>query len=147
MPDARPIRILPGCRRKKPRARGALRMFFGYAAGVGKTFAMLRRAASSAEGVVVAGYVEPHGRPETEALLEGLEIAALPVVVDYRGVKLREFDLDAALTAVPMCCWWTSWPTPTPKAAGTPSAGRTSRSCSTPASTCTPRSTSSTSKA
>src|SRR5262249_35013259 len=49
---------------------------------------------------VVVGYVEPHGRPETEALLQGLE--ALPVrQVSYRGVTLREFDLDAALARRP----------------------------------------------
>jgi two-component system sensor histidine kinase KdpD len=82
--------------------RGKLRIFFGYAAGVGKTFAMLKAAQRErAEGVdVVVGYVEPHGRPETEALLEGLE-ALPPLTVPYRGVELREFDLDAALRRRP----------------------------------------------
>src|SRR5438309_1394624 len=58
--------------------RGKLRMFLGYAAGVGKTYAMLEAARRErAEGVdVVVGYVEPHGRPETEALLQGLETLA-----------------------------------------------------------------------
>src|ERR1051326_5740544 len=82
--------------------RGKLKIFFGYAAGVGKTFAMLEAARrEKAEGVDVAvGYVEPHGRKETEALLEGLEV--LPTrAVPYRGVTLREFDLDAALTRKP----------------------------------------------
>lgn len=82
--------------------RGRLRIFFGYAAGVGKTFAMLTAAQRErAAGVdVVAGYVEPHGRAETEALLAGLE--ALPVRdVAYRGVTLHEFDLDAALARKP----------------------------------------------
>jgi two-component system, OmpR family, sensor histidine kinase KdpD len=78
--------------------RGRLRVFFGYAAGVGKTYTMLetaRRAKAEGRDVVV-GYIEPHGRPETEALLEGLEI--LPVrQVQYRGISLREFDVDAAL--------------------------------------------------
>ncbi|MBX9582826.1 MAG: universal stress protein, partial [Gemmataceae bacterium] len=78
--------------------RGRLKIFFGYAAGVGKTFAMLeaaRRARADGRDVVV-GYVEPHGRPETEALLEGLE--AIPTrAVEHRGVALREFDADAAL--------------------------------------------------
>src|SRR5438045_2954153 len=63
--------------------RGSLRIFFGYAAGVGKTYSMLgaaRRAAAAGRGVVV-GYVEPHGRPETEALLEGLE-AIPPRIVE-----------------------------------------------------------------
>ena len=49
---------------------------------------------------VVVGYVEPHGRPETEALLEGLE-AIPPRPVEYRGVTLREFDVDAALARRP----------------------------------------------
>src|SRR2546425_4713059 len=82
--------------------RGKLKIFFGYAAGVGKTFAMLEAARRErAAGVeVVVGYVEPHGRRETEALLEGLE--TLPVrTVPYRGASLREFDLDAALARRP----------------------------------------------
>ncbi|MBY0395280.1 MAG: sensor histidine kinase KdpD, partial [Thermoleophilia bacterium] len=84
------------------KTRGALKIFFGYAAGVGKTYAMLeaaRRAAEAGRGVVV-GYVEPHGRPETEALLAGLP-AIPPRLVDYRGVTLREFDVDAALARRP----------------------------------------------
>lgn len=82
--------------------RGKLKIFFGYAAGVGKTYAMLEAARrEKAEGIeVVVGYVEPHGRPETERLLEGLE--ALPTrEVSYRNVTLREFDLDAALQRRP----------------------------------------------
>jgi two-component system sensor histidine kinase KdpD len=82
--------------------RGKLRIFFGYAAGVGKTYAMLEAARrAKAEGAdVVVGYVEPHGRRETEALLEGLE--AIPhKLIPYRGVNLREFDLDAALARKP----------------------------------------------
>lgn len=82
--------------------RGRLRIFFGYAAGVGKTYAMLAAAQRERQaGVdVVVGYVEPHGRPDTEAMLAGLE--ALPVRdVPYRGVTLREFDLDAALARHP----------------------------------------------
>jgi two-component system sensor histidine kinase KdpD len=82
--------------------RGRLKVFFGYAAGVGKTYAMLQAARTlKADGRdVVVGYVEPHGRPETEALLEGLE--QLPVLqVPYRGAVLREFNLDAALERCP----------------------------------------------
>ncbi len=82
--------------------RGRLKLFFGYAAGVGKTYAMLQAAQlMRKEGRdVVAGYVEPHGRPETEALLDGL--ACLPTLsVAYRGTTLREFDLDAALARKP----------------------------------------------
>jgi len=82
--------------------RGRLRIFFGYAAGVGKTYAMLSAARRERESgtEVVVGYVEPHGRQETEALLEGLE--TIPTrEVPYRGVTLREFDLDAALARQP----------------------------------------------
>lgn len=82
--------------------RGRLKIFFGYAAGVGKTFAMLEAARrEQAAGVdLVAGYVEPHGRKETESLLEGIE--TLPFkMIPYRGVNLREFDLDAALARKP----------------------------------------------
>ncbi len=82
--------------------RGSLKVFFGYAAGVGKTYAMLENArrVRSAGRDVVAGYVEPHGRQETEALLTGLEI--LPVrEYQHHGVTLRDFDVDAALTRHP----------------------------------------------
>jgi len=82
--------------------RGKLKIFFGYAAGVGKTYAMLEAARrEKAVGVdVVVGYVEPHGRPDTEALLQGLD--ALPSrIIPYRNVTLREFDLDAALKRHP----------------------------------------------
>ena len=84
------------------RKRGRLKVYFGYAAGVGKTFAMLQNAQrEKAAGVdVVVGYVELHGRSETEALLEGLEqIPSLKI--PYRGTTLREFDLDAALARKP----------------------------------------------
>src|SRR5437867_993702 len=82
--------------------RGTMKVFFGYAAGVGKTYAMLEAARRErAQGVgVVVGYVEPHGRPETEALLQGLEVIP-PREIPYRGVTLREFDLDAALARRP----------------------------------------------
>lgn len=82
--------------------RGSLKVFFGYAAGVGKTFAMLENAqrATAAGREVVVGYVEPHGRPETEALLDGLEVLPLREY-EYRGVRLRDFDVDAALERCP----------------------------------------------
>lgn len=78
--------------------RGVLKIFFGYAAGVGKTFAMLEQAqrAKAAGRDVVVGYVEPHSRPETQALVAGLELIP-PQHLDYRGVSLREFDVDAAI--------------------------------------------------
>src|SRR5262245_22661232 len=82
--------------------RGKLKIFFGYAAGVGKTYAMLEAARrEKAEGMeVVVGYVEPHGRTETESLLEGVE-SIPPRQLPYRGVNLREFDLDGALRRRP----------------------------------------------
>lgn len=82
--------------------QGTLKIFFGYAAGVGKTYAMLKaahRASKQGEDVVV-GYIERHTRPETLALLDGLE--QLPnKIVDYKGLRLKEFDLDAALKRHP----------------------------------------------
>ena len=81
---------------------GKLKIFFGYAAGVGKTYAMLEAAhQAQKEGMdVVVGYVEPHVRPDTLALLDGLEI--LPCKeIDYRGIQLKEFDLDRALQRRP----------------------------------------------
>lgn len=82
--------------------RGKLKIFFGYAAGVGKTYAMLDAAhAAKKAGVdVVVGYIEPHTRPETLALLDGLEL--LPKLeVKYKGITLKEFDLDGALQRKP----------------------------------------------
>src|SRR5271163_1129403 len=82
--------------------RGRLLVFIGAAPGVGKTFAMLQRArAVKQEGVdVVIGFVETHGRAETEALTRDLEI--LPRrVVNYQGRQIEEFDLDAALVRRP----------------------------------------------
>ena len=91
-----------GERPPSERKRGRLKVFFGYAAGVGKTFAMLQNGRrEKAAGVdVVVGYVELHGRPETEALLEGLEQIPF-LTIPYRGTMLREFDLDAALARRP----------------------------------------------
>jgi len=77
-------------------------VFFGASAGVGKTYAMLEAAlAAKAAGTdVVVGYVEPHGRQETERLLETLE--CLPTQeVRYHGMLRQEFDLDAALRRRP----------------------------------------------
>ena len=94
-----PDQLLAAVRREEQRARrGRLRIFFGATAGVGKTYAMLEaaRAARAAGTDVVVGYVEPHGRVETERLLEGLEQLP-PLAVRYRGITRREFDLEAAL--------------------------------------------------
>jgi len=82
--------------------RGRLKVFLGAAPGVGKTYAMLasaRRLMAEGQDVVI-GLIETHGRAETAALTEGLEI--LPHrVVDYRGRAIEEFDLDAALARNP----------------------------------------------
>jgi two-component system sensor histidine kinase KdpD len=82
--------------------RGRLRIFFGASAGVGKTYAMLEAARNvrAAGTDVVVGYVEPHGRIETERLLEGLPRLP-PLAVSYRGIVRNEFDLDAALARHP----------------------------------------------
>ena len=82
--------------------RGRLKVFLGAAPGVGKTYAMLSgaRRLSLARLDVVVGVVETHGRVETEALLEGLEILPRRSVV-YKGTQLSEFDLDAALARRP----------------------------------------------
>jgi two-component system sensor histidine kinase KdpD len=82
--------------------RGRLKVFFGAAPGVGKTYAMLAAARQRrAEGVeVVVGWLETHGRAETDALAQGLE--RLPARrYQHRGVTLEEFDLDAALARRP----------------------------------------------
>src|SRR5215470_7142136 len=83
-------------------ARGKLKIFFGVTAGVGKTYAMLKAAHERrAEGVdVVVGWVDTHGRAETAALLEGLEVLPRRPVA-YHGTTLNEFDLDAALARKP----------------------------------------------
>jgi two-component system, OmpR family, sensor histidine kinase KdpD len=98
-----PDQLLAHVQAEEARAkRGRLRIFFGSSAGVGKTYAMLEAARNvRANGTdVVVGYVEPHGRVDTERLLEGLE--QLPFLsVAYRGIARREFDLDAALRRNP----------------------------------------------
>jgi two-component system sensor histidine kinase KdpD len=98
-PDALLVRVKEEEARQR---RGRLKVFFGAAAGVGKTYAMLQAAREQrADGVdVVVGYAETHGRAETQALLEGLEILSSRAV-EYRGTSLREFDLDAALARRP----------------------------------------------
>jgi two-component system sensor histidine kinase KdpD len=98
-----PDRLLANVQREEARARrGRLRIFIGASAGVGKTYSMLEAArAARISGLdVIVGYVEPHGRLETERLIEGLEV--LPFLeIRYRGITRREFDLDAALRRAP----------------------------------------------
>ncbi len=84
------------------KGRGHLKIFFGYAAGVGKTYAMLLAAHAAKErGIDVAvGYVESHERPKTMELLQGLE--QIPSLVIYDNGRMhREFDLDAAIQRKP----------------------------------------------
>jgi len=98
-PDALLARVKEEERRA---GRGRLKIFFGASPGVGKTYAMLEEArARRRDGADVAvGVVETHGRAETAALVEGLEV--LPRrALEYRGVTLREFDLDGALARRP----------------------------------------------
>ncbi|HIH2746773.1 TPA: DUF4118 domain-containing protein [Burkholderia lata] len=89
-------------RDEEKQRRGQFKIFFGASAGVGKTYAMLQAARQRLqEGVdVVVGIVETHGRSETAALLDGLDV--LPLArIDYRGRTLAEFDLDGALARQP----------------------------------------------
>ena len=78
--------------------RGRLKLYVGFAAGVGKTYRMLEEAHElRRRGVdVVVGFVEPHGRAETEALIGGLEIVPRRRI-EYRGVPVEEMDLEAVL--------------------------------------------------
>lgn len=83
-------------------ARGRLKIFFGYAAGVGKTYAMLQAAHTAKEqGIdVVLGYIEPHERPQTKALVSGLE--QIPnKKIKHGNIELLELDLDAVLERKP----------------------------------------------
>jgi two-component system sensor histidine kinase KdpD len=84
------------------RKRGRLKVFLGYAAGVGKTYQMLSEAHElKGRGVdVVIGYFEPHGRKETIALSEGLETVPRRIV-EYRGGRFEEMDTDAILRRHP----------------------------------------------
>jgi two-component system sensor histidine kinase KdpD len=82
--------------------RGKLKIFFGMSAGAGKTYDMLKTSHEvKSKGVdVVIGYIETHKRPETEALVAGLEIVPRKKI-EYRGVVLEEMDLDALLARKP----------------------------------------------
>ncbi len=88
-----------------PDGRGHLKVFIGMAPGVGKTFRMLQegRAESEAGRDTVIGYLEPHGRAETVAQAEGLELVPRRVTT-YRGTVLEEMDLAAVLARAPELC-------------------------------------------
>jgi two-component system sensor histidine kinase KdpD len=102
-PDQRPSpeALLEAARREESRI-GKLRIFVGAAPGVGKTYTMLETArARKKDGYdVVVGVVETHGRKETEALLEGLEVIPRRSV-EYKGRTLEEMDLDAIIARRP----------------------------------------------
>lgn len=102
MTRPQPDALLARLQADQPDGRGKLKIFLGYAAGVGKTYAMLQSARRLlAQGVdLVVGLVECHGRPETEALLEGLP--QLPLRrLSVQHVEVEEFDLDACLARKP----------------------------------------------
>lgn len=98
----KPEVLLKKLEEETSRTKGRLKIFFGYAAGVGKTYAMLASAheATKAGMDVVAGYIEPHARPATAALVQGLEV--LPQLeIRHQNITLHEFDLDGALVRKP----------------------------------------------
>jgi two-component system sensor histidine kinase KdpD len=104
-PDARPTaeEMLARIGSTSDRERGRLRVYLGMAPGVGKTFRMLeeghRRTLRGTD--LVVGFVEAHGRPETEKLLDGLEIVPRRRV-EHRGVAIEEMDTDAILARAPV---------------------------------------------
>jgi two-component system sensor histidine kinase KdpD len=93
---------MAGQREGRTTPRGQLRIYLGAAAGVGKTYAMLneghRRAERGAD--VVVAFAEPHGRPHTEALIDGLEVVPRKRLT-YRGATFEEMDVDAVLARKP----------------------------------------------
>jgi two-component system, OmpR family, sensor histidine kinase KdpD len=100
-----------GAERKRPEdflelversKRGRLKLYLGFAAGVGKTYRMLEEAhALQRRGIdVVIGFVETHGRSETAALLDGLEIVPR-TQLEYRGVAMEEMSVDAIVARAP----------------------------------------------
>ena len=102
--DIRPTadEMLARVRSEETTGRGRLRIYLGMAPGVGKTFRMLeeghRRVGRGTD--LVVGFVEPHGRPHTEELLEGLEVVPRRRI-EYRGVVVEEMDTDAVLARNP----------------------------------------------
>ena len=96
-----PEALLEAARREESRV-GRLKIFVGAAPGVGKTYEMLQKASARRKDGddVVVGVVETHGRRETEALLEGLEIIPRRRI-EYRGQWLEEMDLDAIIVRRP----------------------------------------------
>jgi two-component system sensor histidine kinase KdpD len=94
--------MLARIKSETPSGRGRLRVYLGMAPGVGKTYRMLeeghRRLARGTD--LVVGYVEPHGRPHTVELLDGLEIVPRRRI-EYRGVVVEDMDTDAVIARAP----------------------------------------------
>src|SRR5690348_13648453 len=92
-------------RDQQPTRPGQLRVFLGYAAGVGKTFRMLEEAQHLKRlgKDVVVGYFEPHGRKDTIAKTAGLEMVPTKRI-NYRGVDFREMDTEAIIRRRPAIC-------------------------------------------
>ena len=104
-------------------SRGRLKVFLGYAAGVGKTYQMLEEAQELRKGGsdVVIGYFEPHGRKDTIAKTEGLEVIPRRRL-EYRGTSFEEMDTEAILTRHPQVCVVDEFPH-----TNVPGSGRTKR--------------------
>jgi two-component system, OmpR family, sensor histidine kinase KdpD len=103
MPRPSPEELLTKLEKEEQkRQRGRLKIFFGASAGVGKTYAMLQAARTrQQEGIDTAiGVIETHGRKETHALLQGLDMLK-PMNIEYKGRTLEEFNLQAALERKP----------------------------------------------
>ena len=118
---------------------GKLRIYLGYAAGVGKTFQMLADGQAAAQrGVdVVVAYFEPHARPDTIGQAQGLEIVPHGKI-EYRGKTFEEMDTEAVLRRRPSIALVDEWRIPTSLARFAPSVGKTLNSCWTLASKCGP---------
>src|ERR1700675_1171759 len=102
-----------------PKKGGTLKLFLGYAPGVGKTYNMLSEAIrrkSRGEDVVI-GVVETHGRKGVVELASQLETVPRKKI-EYKGRVFEEMDLDGILARKPAWSWSTNWPTPTSRAAG-----------------------------
>ncbi|MEG2353784.1 MAG: sensor histidine kinase KdpD [Clostridium sp.] len=97
-----PDELLEQVKYEKNDSRGRLKIFFGYAAGVGKTYSMLEDAHDQLnQGVdVIVGYIEPHTRAETMQLIHGLAVLPLKSI-SYKSIKLNEFNLELALERRP----------------------------------------------
>ena len=107
-------------------AAGQLRVYFGAAPGVGKTYKMLEEGHRRLErGTdVVVGFIETHGRKHTEELIEGFEVVPR-AKVSYRAPLWRRWISQPSWPDDPRSLSWTSWLTPTPPAHPTRSAGKT----------------------